>query len=86
MQLAEDCKYCANFFCTHCWHCRTATKNPMDGDYCCKSKNVAPNYLAYVKSMEFINKLTEEEKQALADAFRIPKVLLWEDEEIKENE
>ena len=82
MKLVEDCKYCTNFFCTHCWHCRTVTGKPTDGDYCCKSKHIVPNYLAYVRAMEFINRLNDEEKQALADAFRVPKTLLWEEDSL----
>ena len=81
MKLAEDCKYCANFFCMHCFHCRRVTNKATDGDYCCKGKHIAQNYLAYVRAMEFINKLTDEEKQALANAFGIPKGLLFDKEE-----
>ena len=86
MQLAEDCKYCANFFCTHCWHCRHVTHKNTDGDYFCKQKDIAPNYKAYKRAMVFINGLSEEDKQALANAFGIPKELLFEQEEISENE
>lgn len=82
MKLSEDCKYCANFYCTHCWHCRRITHKDTDGDYCCKRKDVAPNYKAYEHAMKFINGLSEEDKQALADAFSIPKVILWMEDEI----
>ena len=82
MKLSEDCKYCENFYCTHCWHCRRVTNNATDGDYCCKRDTIVPNYRAYEHAMKFINGLSEEDKQALADAFSIPKVLLWMEDEI----
>lgn len=81
MTLSEDCKYCANFYCTHCCHCRRITNKDTDGDYCCKRDTIAPNYLAYVRAMGFISKLTPEEKQILAMAFSLPVGILWSDED-----
>lgn len=83
MKLSEYCKYCANFYCTHCWHCRHITKKDTDGDYFCKQKDITLNYRAYEHTMKFIDSLSEEDKQALADAFSIPKELLWMDDEIE---
>ena len=76
-KFSEDCKYCANFYDTHCWHCRHVTYKVTDGDYCCKRDTITPNYLAYVRAMQFISKLTPEEKNALATAFNLPVKLLW---------
>lgn len=83
MRLSEDCKYCSNFYCTHCWHCRHITHKDTDGDYCCRQKDIVPNYKAYVYAMRYLNRLSEEDKQEMANAFSIPKDLLWIEDEIE---